>query len=492
MRDSIFTDEAIVLLLLIPSFAASLFSIDMPYLGALKDDGVYVATAWSIAKTGTYRTASLPGSPKHIKYPPLYPAFISVAFHFGSTPNHWLSAAHLLHWFSLPLFALLCLKFFQREHCPLPWLWTLVCVSFAGVWISAHSFLTDLWMGAAGMAVFLLFEKHPARSAVVATAAYLLRTSAVSLIMAVLVCYLLQRRVRHAAVFFIIVAPFAVARGAWSAMGSGPIRDYNYCFMSTYVQQFVCNTSTDIILQRTASQALLILESIGNILVPEFYDFYALSIVKRLVGFLILLCIAFLPRLHQLYVLFSLMLLLLWPWRPFSRFFVPVLPVLVAGVVRIVTIRLRLSIPWWANLSVFAWFLISLLSLEVGHGFMAQSYRQQNRAITPAFEWIRTHTPGNATFCASRDAFLWLFTGRQAESIHVSLVSTWKDPKASEKRIFQMAEWARSRGHQYILLTPWDYGLSEAQHKKLRQFLRGKARLVFESDHVSVFDLGVR
>lgn len=53
--------------------------MEQPHLGFFKDDGVYLASAYSLASGDGYRTASLPGTPWQVKYPPLYPALLSAA-----------------------------------------------------------------------------------------------------------------------------------------------------------------------------------------------------------------------------------------------------------------------------------------------------------------------------------------------------------------------------------------------------------------------------
>ena len=50
------------------------------HLGHGSDDGVYWVTAKAIATGQGYRVPSLPGNPYAVKYPPLFPAFLSMAW----------------------------------------------------------------------------------------------------------------------------------------------------------------------------------------------------------------------------------------------------------------------------------------------------------------------------------------------------------------------------------------------------------------------------
>ena len=71
---------AVILLALVPAIRLAWLSRDGPHLGFLHDDGVYWVTAKSIAEGGGYRIPSLPGAPYQTKYPPVFPALLSMAW----------------------------------------------------------------------------------------------------------------------------------------------------------------------------------------------------------------------------------------------------------------------------------------------------------------------------------------------------------------------------------------------------------------------------
>ena len=48
--------------------------------GLYHDDGVYLATAQSLAETASYRLIDVPGSPRQTKYPPIYPLLLATAW----------------------------------------------------------------------------------------------------------------------------------------------------------------------------------------------------------------------------------------------------------------------------------------------------------------------------------------------------------------------------------------------------------------------------
>ena len=48
------------------------------------DDGIYVSTARALAERHEYRLINLPTEPYQTKYPPLYPALLSLAWPAGA------------------------------------------------------------------------------------------------------------------------------------------------------------------------------------------------------------------------------------------------------------------------------------------------------------------------------------------------------------------------------------------------------------------------
>jgi uncharacterized membrane protein len=52
-------------------------------LGLYHDDGIYVATAKSLAERSEYRLINVPTTPYETKYPPLYPAILAIVWKFA-------------------------------------------------------------------------------------------------------------------------------------------------------------------------------------------------------------------------------------------------------------------------------------------------------------------------------------------------------------------------------------------------------------------------
>ena len=66
-------------------------AVNTPFpVGFWSDDATYVSTARSLARGTGYRHIQTPGEPLQTRYPPLYPALLSLGFRFGQDyPANW-------------------------------------------------------------------------------------------------------------------------------------------------------------------------------------------------------------------------------------------------------------------------------------------------------------------------------------------------------------------------------------------------------------------
>ena len=90
-------------LLLVPSGWNAWTHRDMPQLGKLHDDSLYVIAGRSIAQGLGSKIPSLPGEPAQTKYPPLLPALVSLVWLAHPDPFTIRPALTGLAWFSMPL-----------------------------------------------------------------------------------------------------------------------------------------------------------------------------------------------------------------------------------------------------------------------------------------------------------------------------------------------------------------------------------------------------
>src|SRR5690606_22372664 len=68
-----------------------------PVVGAMNDDGVYVALGKAIAEGRGYRSMYLPGDPVQVRYPPALPAVLAVLWRVGGSLDAVVSLALTLN-----------------------------------------------------------------------------------------------------------------------------------------------------------------------------------------------------------------------------------------------------------------------------------------------------------------------------------------------------------------------------------------------------------
>ena len=111
---------AIVVCALTPAAFLAWTFRTMPQFGFYHDDSIYWVSAKSLADGNSYRIESLPGQPYQTKYPPLYPALLSLIWRLAPEFPSNLRLATLVAWLLFPVW-LLTVWAFLREHSLEPW-----------------------------------------------------------------------------------------------------------------------------------------------------------------------------------------------------------------------------------------------------------------------------------------------------------------------------------------------------------------------------------
>src|SRR5580700_5193491 len=106
---------AIAVLLLIPSAHFAWRNRDMPDFARLHDDGLLFSSAKSLARGDGYRIPSLPENPYQTKYPPLYPALLSLIWRANADFPQNLRPAAALSWVILAACVALCWAMYRRD-----------------------------------------------------------------------------------------------------------------------------------------------------------------------------------------------------------------------------------------------------------------------------------------------------------------------------------------------------------------------------------------
>src|ERR1017187_4396218 len=151
---------ALALALLIPSGFFAWRYRSMPQLASYHDDSVYWLSAQSLAQGHGYRIVHLPERPAQTKYPPLYPALLSMVWRFaGPFPGN-LSVVTALQWGFVPVCLLLAWLYFRRCGFPMLPAYGMTLAMAAGPMtiVFAVSSMTELPFTPVPLAALLLVE----------------------------------------------------------------------------------------------------------------------------------------------------------------------------------------------------------------------------------------------------------------------------------------------------------------------------------------------
>jgi hypothetical protein len=310
-------------------------------VGVFHDDGIYVATAESLASGHGYRLANLPGAPFQSKYPPLFPMLLALIWKMWPVfPDNLLA----MHWFTLVMSALsvgLCYYYvteygyFNRP----------VALAAAALAVSSHYFLYYSTLPLAEMpfscllcAALIFYERYlrmptPGPGAkllmiLLLVLPFLTRTIGLALIPVALIILVLRRRFSWFLAISLVV--LVSAWFAWGAMQPKPpdlITGY-YTSYASWWSQLVGYKTELRVLGFNFIYIIFGIGSLGSTVVSgvPFLD-SILTIIKLLLGVfsLIGICVGIRKKwMLPCFLAFYLLAVLLWPWPP-ARFIMPVL-----------------------------------------------------------------------------------------------------------------------------------------------------------------------
>ncbi len=408
------------------------------------DDGIYLATAESIATGQGYRHASLPTTPAQTKYPPLYSLVLAGVWRIApESPANipWLKGTSVA---SLILVVLLAAVLGRQVLGPGlgPPLLALLVGASPLVFPFTDYALTELPFLALCLAALVLAPGRDGDASsgraiglgVVCGLALLVRQAALPLVGAGVLCFALRRRWRSLALFVAtaaaFLAPWLAFKAAHGAAVSNPLLAYYTAYEPSVVELALGDPALGL-------QILL-----ANV----YYLWTALDLAlyltyvpaARILVYPVLLIglwrlfrrpQAFLPAFAILYTL----LVLLWPWHP-ARYAIPLAPILPLAVLvgtRALARRLapessrstgerraRAALPW----------LPALLLVLMAGGWLSTFVRQVPGTTRMAFlarlpydwrgfeetaAWIGANTAPDAVLATAYDPLYYLRTGRR-------------------------------------------------------------------------------
>ena len=477
---------AILILLCLPSLLFVWYNRDVPHFGILQDDGVYLIDAQALAQGAGYRILSLPARPFDTRYPPLYPLYLSLAWHSIPTFPANLSLAIMLSWLSFPVVLMLAYFWCQRHGFPVPITWVVVGLFALNPYVLF--FVSNLGSEMLFM-VFLLGAilvadrpdqcdwRGPLLAGGIAGAAYLTRTSGIALLPAGIAFYAWKKRSRGALWFTLGMLPAIAGWVLWSRIHAAPGQDVvTICYTNYLGYQFL-NVGWDNLAQILWRNVSALFESMGSLVFPQMMQgLLAKVILWPLAVAMILGCVRMVRQgCGQLYAFFggvSLAMLLIWHYQPNQRFVLPLAPLLLAGfcfeiVYLAEWFRKAIAHPSRTGRLVAHGFAACLVTVVTG-GMVLQismdvgvipnlfrNDRSNTLAYRSIYSWIASNLPADANILWQDDTALYLATGRCAVSFVVpprEFEATGGDA-GEAARYRKIAEYARQQHLDYVLLA---------------------------------------
>ncbi len=497
-----------LILLLVPSGYFGWRYRTMPQLGSWHDDAIYWISAHSLATDKGYVIGHIPTQPPQTKYPPLYPAVLSLVWRFGRAFPGNLTFATALQWCFAPFYFMLAWLWLRRCGFDTWAAWALTAlIALAPITtLFAVSLMTELPFTAVLLAIMLLIERREitAQRALVAgllgATAFLIRTNGIVLTVAVPALLIPRRRYRQAAAF---AAPMLVAIAgwqAWCAIRSFHASDDINAYYTSYAAFYARTFSWPDLPYRMWANADAIIESLARLVLFQSAD----EPWMRALGWVITVAatagvVSLIRRGMRYYPAFAVLLLaelLLWQYPPDQRFVYPLLPLYVAGLAAKLSEIAALAVRSWktktgANRVAAVPVLLAIAALVIGSAWsMAQGtavvlpdyFHERQRQLTrlqPVWHWIFGNTPVDARFAACDDTLLYLYANRRGytEPILPAVVYGVQAETVPPYIAGLPALWRQVRV-THVLLTDYDFlrDLHHLGHAELARLLSDPQR----------------
>jgi hypothetical protein len=488
-------------------------SLAFSKIGMFHDDGIYVATAKSLATGNGYRIAGYPGDLPQTKYPPVLPLLLSLAWRIEPNfpANEWLlkavPAMALLAWSAV------CVWFFRtRGRVELGvslWLLLFTLTNQYSLVTSTSIMSEGLYSALALASLAFLASaceqpdgmRQTITAALFAAAAYQTRTAGIALLAAGLVALLIAKRFKQAALFAVITGGFALAWMAWQAQPSSastPIEHYytaaNYRDLNTLGGTLSLESILIVALNNALSILLYPARSILQLPVVSGYGLAAALIPSAICWFLAGRGIRRAPSALRPAILFAALtmgMLLFYAWVP-PRFLLPVLPVLLL----LTFLGLPRRAPWPALLALIVLPLASACLFAHStwkHGLsdfgdpLSSAIRGESARtvswdrVSAVFAWVKQNTPEDAIVLAICDPALSLHTGRSSirhnAASGLDIFYGIRSPLSEKIAGFETL--VRKYRPRYLVEIPSDVGMDPDYYRILETLKNtGRLRLV--------------
>jgi hypothetical protein len=468
---------------LIPSAWLAWTWREMPQAGIYHDDAINLVTARSLAMGQGYRIDSLPERPYQTKYPPLYPLMLSLVWKFHSNIEQALPRAALLCW--LMLAGAVFLTWTLLRQCGFDERGAaIVCVFLSlnpACVMSGLLTMSELPMINLLLAAMLCAERgKPAWAGLIGGLAFLMRTSALPLLISLPVAFLWRGRRRDGAITFASMIPFVAGWAGWTATHRYPSRDVTALFYIDYVGLYLQDTSLAALPSLVWANLASLIQAVGEFVLLDEGASFAMSMLARLLLVGSVVGVIRLVRQGRMvayaaFAVFYLPMVLLWNYPPNTRFLLPVLPLMAAALFTEASklagaVRLSFRKPKPGD-RIAAVVVLILLTLLVGYSLersvfgltrgiprtfaaRARDWNQQR----PALEWLARHVDPRAAVLSYSDPMVYLRTGRRGWSVRLPPSILKRGDQREIRKYFQaLPDFVRVHGLGFVYLTAQDY-----------------------------------
>jgi hypothetical protein len=487
----------------------------MPQFGRFDDDALYLVCGKSLAEGHGYRIESLPESPAETKFPPLFPALLAAVWRLNPHFPDNLRLAAPLVWAGVPALCFLMLAVFRRFGFSRNEAITLAAL------IAIHPVVTAFGSSVMSELLFtvLVFTsldlaardspdwRWALAAGAVGGAAYLTRTAAIPLILAVPLCDLFRRRFASAGCYAAGMLPAVAGWLVWCGVNRIQTNDPTLIFHTAYVGQFLRDLHWADLPGIVSTNAAGLVSSAGRLLlftVPEspaaLYLCYVLGVLALSGSAQFLWKRRSAVPAAGLFTAAYVAMLLIWRCPPNERYLLPLLPILLAGVAEWIRgladelsrrFRSARAIP--AAVAAIGFVLHTHASMFAVPGIFDEDGKRL-AAARDAYAWTISATSPGDRFYAYDDALLYLHTGRLATAPRILDKSSRLEDREAYVRFFStIPDYAREHGLRYALLTAADFSrdLSPGEAERVRRSISGSGKIVrtFPSATVLQFQL---
>ena len=500
----------------------------MPHASEYHDDGIYYVSAKSLAESGTFVIDSLPQRPPQTKYPPLFPAVLSLAWRMEPHYPDNLPVAMFLCWIWLPLTLFAYRRWLQLAGLS-PDAQLLLCAAWAlnpYVVLFSTTMLSEMQFTFLLLAALLCLSPggknadklhFAAAAGALAGLAFLTRTAGLALLPAGILFYALRRGWKQLGVFAAGMLPCVLGWAMWSTTNRPRGTDNVTLYYTNYFGHFLSNfqwKETHIYVWKNLDG---ILHGLGALLLPDTTHSLLDKVLAESLAIAGIIGVVRLVRAnrHSIYVPYAAfagcyaLMLAVWYFPPTERFMLPLAPLWLVGLfseMKRVAANIAAVFRKPEMSQKFAGALIAGLLMIVlvlcglrqwtlltdGLPRFYEDHAERLKKSEPATAWIRENVPVEARFLAENDPLLYLRTGRRGAGMFPPTIHWYREDHAARTAEYlDAANFARTQKLEYLLLNDWDWSrdMPADEHSKLIGALKQDSRLerIYTSGPTSIY-----